>query len=78
MRRALHLLDLRSNDGFVAPQILDWFAVLVLKHMQRMAPLFGFILIQILVIHLQLILEKVGVGLLEPFFIEILEHFELF
>lgn len=78
MRRALHLLDLRCNDGFVGPQILDRLAVLVLKHMQSMASLFGLILIQILVIDLQLILEKVGVGLLEPFFIEILEHFELF
>ena len=57
MSRALRLLDLRSNDGFVGPQILDRLAVLVLNHMQRMTSLFGFILIQILVIHLQLILE---------------------
>lgn len=78
MRRTLCLLDLRGDDRLISPQVLNRLAILVLEYMQSMASFFGFILIQILIIHLQLILKQIGIGFFEPFFIEIFKHFELF
>lgn len=78
MSRALHFLNMRSNDRIISSQILNRLAILVLQHMQSMASFFGLILIQILIIHLQLILEQIGIRLFEPFFIEVFKHLELF